>query len=1475
VWLLTALALLVGEPAHAAVRYVRSTATGNNNGTSWTDAFKELVSAIAVAQPNDEVWVATGIYYPDFNPATGTHSGDRTLRFELKSNVKLFGGFAGTETSRHERNWAANRTILSGDIGQRGVFSDNTQSLAFARSPASGILVEGMVFAGGNASLPEGGAMQIGGTGGAVYLRRATAEFRNCAFVGNYATYGGAIITVDNEPSDLTFSNCLFSENRAVWVGGAILFQSYTGEFRVRNCTIVRNTSSRGAALGTNSMVTCTYLNNLIHLNTATSGGWEKVETGNGSPNAQNNILEAALGSPGTNNRVSGNPALARLPSPGADGAWGTMDDILDGALLGNSEAVNFGSAAFLPTDTTDADGDGNTSEALPIDLLARPRNLYGAPDAGAFEFVDTETVAPTLVKPASGTFSGSPINVVLALPESAAPGSVQLVFVRGDQTIRLTLSATHESPGSHGFYFDPRNPLLSASIASGSPLPDGVYTVTLSYQDALQHPARASAPATNFTIDTTAPVLTLDQGTAVFTEDADAIQLAPSAVASENGANLAGSTIRAQITAGASSQDSLFIGTGTGLTVAGRSLLDGTTVFATLSVSGGRVTAGASLTISFNSNATDGRVQNLVRAMSFENSSDDPSTANRVVSLAFSDPAGAVTAATREAAVIAINDPPLVSSGTNSAVFTEGKDGPATPVVIHSQVNVSDADHGTLLRGTVAITDNFAPGQDMLLFNSSPGLTGNIAGGYDAQTGILSLSSANATATVAQWRSALAAVKFTNTSDTPSTALRTVAFMVNDGSSDSNAGLQTVRAIAVNDTPIAQGGNAATPEDVAQPVTLSATDVDGDALNFIILAGPQHGNLSGAAPNLIYTPAADYFGADSFTFKATDGSAESRPATINLAVASVNDRPTLTPLSDFQIYEDSATQLVPLNGIGPGASNEVQTLTVTALSSASALIPNPSLFYTSADSAGSLSFRPGANLNGTATVTVTVSDGGEVDDTVSRSFVVEVAPVNDAPTFKMGSHLSIARDAGQQTVNGWISEITAGPMDESEQALEFEVAVDSPELFSVPPRIATDGTLTFTPAPAGSGTAVVSVRLQDDGGTAHGGANVSATQSFTIAITTLVEELGAYNGLVVHDPTTVPAHERSGFIRLAVTRRGSFTGSLRLANAKLPLRGNFDEAGVAHFGPDSATQLEMSAAAVPHLLLSLLLDVENGTDKLTGTITESGTPFAVIAADRALYTAAKRPAAPHRSVPDELLGRYTLALSATEPAANVTEFPRGYGTGTLVVHRNGIAQLKATLPNGVRIICKTPLTKGNAWPLFALQENGRGSISGFIQLRDVPEVSDFDSEIVYWFQPPSAKAKHYPTGWMDGLRMGVVGSKFVLPSNAPILPELGPLNASGNAELRLSNGGFTPEGISVRLNVTPEDRVTVIPPNTHNLELRLKETGLISGEFVLPDGKLSAPLQGAILQKQKRGLGFFLGRGESGSAILERVAAP
>jgi hypothetical protein len=179
----------------------------------------------------------------------------------------------------------------------------------------------------------------------------------------------------------------------------------------------------------------------------------------------------------------------------------------------------------------------------------------------------------------------------------------------------------------------------------------------------------------------------------------------------------------------------------------------------------------------------------------------------------------------------------------------------------------------------------------------------------------------------------------------------------------------------------------------------------------------------------------------------------------------------------------------------------------VTAVSSNPALIPNPTVSYTSPSASGSLSFTPAANANGTATITITVQDSGGTNgggtDTLTRSFTVTITPVNDAPSFTAGPNQTVVSDAGPVTVSNWMSGFSAGPADEASQTLlgYSIVGNTNSELFSVAPAIDASGTLIYTSKPGASGTATISVVARDSGGTANGGSNTSVVRTFTITI--------------------------------------------------------------------------------------------------------------------------------------------------------------------------------------------------------------------------------------------------------------------------------------------------------------------------------------------------------------------------------------
>src|SRR5207249_3486202 len=118
-----------------------------------------------------------------------------------------------------------------------------------------------------------------------------------------------------------------------------------------------------------------------------------------------------------------------------------------------------------------------------------------------------------------------------------------------------------------------------------------------------------------------------------------------------------------------------------------------------------------------------------------------------------------------------------------------------------------------------------------------------------------------------------------------------------------------TITITAVNDAPVANAQAVATTEDTAMPITLAASDVDGDALTYSVVVGPAHGTLSGTPPAVTYTPAANYNGPDSFTFKANDGTVDSNVATVSITVTAINLTATLSAPKQVRLtWSDGAT---------------------------------------------------------------------------------------------------------------------------------------------------------------------------------------------------------------------------------------------------------------------------------------------------------------------------------------------------------------------------------------------------------------------------------------------------------------------------------------------------------------------------------------------------------------------------------------
>ncbi|NBV21440.1 MAG: hypothetical protein EBS05_05890 [Proteobacteria bacterium] len=338
----------------------------------------------------------------------------------------------------------------------------------------------------------------------------------------------------------------------------------------------------------------------------------------------------------------------------------------------------------------------------------------------------------------------------------------------------------------------------------------------------------------------------------------------------------------------------------------------------------------------------------------------------------------------------------------------------------------------------------------------------------------------------------------------------------------------------------------AGPPNEADQTLVGYAVSVDNAGLFSVAPAIDNSGQLT-------FTPAANSNGTAIVTVVAQDSGGTGRqPAalslpplpggvdkstnTFTLVVLPVNDAPSVTfAQNPVTVLEDAGAQSLPgFATFSPGPPNEAdQTLvgyTVT--------VDNAGLFSVAPaiDNNGKLTFTTAANSNGTATVTVVVQDSGGTTlpnnnrrpqfletvgvDKSTNTFVINVTPVNDPPTFQLAGNVLVDENSGAYSRTSFASAVSRGPQDESGQTVNFHVTNDNTPLFSVQPAISTvgprapagisirpagavpnGGTLTFTPAANAYGVAHVTVTAQDTGGTANGGNDSSEPQQFTITV--------------------------------------------------------------------------------------------------------------------------------------------------------------------------------------------------------------------------------------------------------------------------------------------------------------------------------------------------------------------------------------
>jgi uncharacterized repeat protein (TIGR01451 family) len=221
------------------------------------------------------------------------------------------------------------------------------------------------------------------------------------------------------------------------------------------------------------------------------------------------------------------------------------------------------------------------------------------------------------------------------------------------------------------------------------------------------------------------------------------------------------------------------------------------------------------------------------------------------------------------------------------------------------------------------------------------------------------------------------------------------------DGNGASSAATVSITVRPINDAPIANNDSYTADEDVALTVPAPGvlandSDIDGEALTALLVASPSHGTVS-LNPNgsFTYTPAADYRGPDSFTYKASDGALDSPPATVSITVRPVNDVPVAN--NDSYVTDEDTPLTVPAPGVLSNDSDiDDNRITVS-------LVTSPSHGTIALNQNGSFTYTPVADYHGPDSFTYKVNDGAMDSSAATVSIIVR--PINDAPVANNDSY--------------------------------------------------------------------------------------------------------------------------------------------------------------------------------------------------------------------------------------------------------------------------------------------------------------------------------------------------------------------------------------------------------------------------------------------------------------------------------------
>ena len=421
--------LMTSVNLQAQSKYHINGATGsdNNNGTTWASAFETLQAALDVADAGDEIWIAAGTYYPTAL-AEASSSDLRDVAFVLKPDVKIYGGFAGSETTLAGRSWATNTTILSGDLTATGG-ADSVYHVVISAGDVGTALLDGITITGGKAN--GSGFITVNGEdiyknyGGGMCNRGSSPTLTNVTISDNSATtVGGGMVNNDSSPkltnvtisgnsvtgggssgggmynitnSSPTLTNVIISGNSATNNGGGMC-NSNTSSPTLTNVTISGNSANNGGGMYNGAFSSPTLTNVTISGNSATNNGGGMCNSNTSSPTLTNVTISgnSATDGGGMYNGGFSSPTLTNVTISGntANNGGGmlsfnnSLPGLYNSIVLENNTGIDgdFTYYNSLVQGTTDVtNGNINATGIAATDVFVSPISPAALSDAGDF----------------------------------------------------------------------------------------------------------------------------------------------------------------------------------------------------------------------------------------------------------------------------------------------------------------------------------------------------------------------------------------------------------------------------------------------------------------------------------------------------------------------------------------------------------------------------------------------------------------------------------------------------------------------------------------------------------------------------------------------------------------------------------------------------------------------------------------------------------------------------------------------------------------------------------------------------------------------------------------------------------------------------------------------------------------------------------------------------------------------------------